>query len=104
MQFTEDLLADYWLVASGWKNLTSYPGHLNSVVLKLTPFVEYQFRVVAINAIGPSKPSKPSEYYETGGAGQLNIISFVVRRLTFSTFLQISFFPFLTVFFSTGMN
>lgn len=70
MQYTEDLLADYWLVASGWKNLTSYPGHLNSVVLQLMPFVEYQFRVVAINEIGSSKPSKPSEYYETGGAGQ----------------------------------
>ncbi|XP_066529314.1 neurofascin isoform X2 [Hoplias malabaricus] len=68
VQFTEDILADYWLIQSGWKNLTSYPGHLNSVVLKLTPFVEYQFRVIAINAIGPSRPSKPSEYYETGGA------------------------------------
>ncbi|KAF7696031.1 neurofascin isoform X1 [Silurus meridionalis] len=68
VQYTEDLLADYWLVASGWKNLTSYPGHLNSVVLKLMPFVEYQFRVVAINVIGPSRPSKPSMYYETGGA------------------------------------
>uniref|UniRef100_A0A4W4ENN9 Neurofascin-like n=1 Tax=Electrophorus electricus TaxID=8005 RepID=A0A4W4ENN9_ELEEL len=68
VQYTEDLLADYWLVPSGWKNLTSYPGHLNSVVLHLTPFVEYQFRVVAINAIGPSRPSKPSVYYQTGGA------------------------------------
>ncbi|KAK3519471.1 hypothetical protein QTP70_031299 [Hemibagrus guttatus] len=68
VQYTEDLLADYWLVASGWKNLTSYPGQLNSVMLKLTPFVEYQFRVVAINEIGASKPSKPSPYYETGGA------------------------------------
>uniref|UniRef100_A0A8B9RNW7 Neurofascin n=1 Tax=Astyanax mexicanus TaxID=7994 RepID=A0A8B9RNW7_ASTMX len=68
VQYTEDLLADYWLVQSGWKNLTSYPGHLNSVVLKLMPFVEYRFRVIAINGIGPSRPSRPSEYYETGGA------------------------------------
>ncbi|XP_072552401.1 neurofascin isoform X2 [Salminus brasiliensis] len=68
VQYTEDLLADYWLVPSGWKNLTSYPGHLNSVMLKLMPFVEYQFRVIAINGIGPSRPSKPSVYYETGGA------------------------------------
>lgn len=79
MQFTEDLLADYWLVPSGWKNLTSYPGNLNSVVLKLTPFVEYQFRVIAINGIGPSRPSKPSAYYETGGAGQSIIFTTVVR-------------------------
>ncbi|KAL6482761.1 hypothetical protein MHYP_G00076330 [Metynnis hypsauchen] len=68
VQYTEDLLADYWLVPSGWKNLTGYPGHLNSVVLKLTPFVGYQFRIIAINAIGPSRPSKQSIYYETGGA------------------------------------
>ncbi|XP_076840024.1 neurofascin isoform X1 [Brachyhypopomus gauderio] len=68
VQYTEDLLADYWLVPSGWKNLTSYPGHLNSVVLHLTPFVEYRFRVIAINSIGPSRPSKPSLYYQTGGA------------------------------------
>lgn len=78
MQYTEDLLADYWLLQSSWKNLTSYPGQLNSVVLQLMPFVEYQFRVVAINAIGPSKPSRPSAYYQTGGAGQLVIISAVV--------------------------
>lgn len=84
VQYTEDLLADYWLVPSGWKNLTSYPGQLNSVVLQLMPFVEYQFRVVAINRIGPSKPSKPSMHYQTRGAGQLVIISAVVRFLDYS--------------------
>ncbi|XP_059383537.1 neurofascin-like isoform X1 [Carassius carassius] len=68
VQYTEDLLADYWLLPSGWKNLSSYPGSLNSVILQLTPFVEYRFRVIAINGIGPSKPSWPSEYYQTGGA------------------------------------
>uniref|UniRef100_A0A8C1QEM4 Neurofascin-like n=1 Tax=Cyprinus carpio TaxID=7962 RepID=A0A8C1QEM4_CYPCA len=52
----------------GWKNLSSYPGSLNSVILQLTPFVEYRFRVIAVNGIGPSKPSWPSEYYQTGGA------------------------------------
>ncbi|XP_043079947.1 neurofascin isoform X1 [Puntigrus tetrazona] len=68
VQYTEDLLADYWLLPSGWKNLSSYPGNLNSVVLQLTPFVEYRFRVIAVNGIGPSKPSWASEYYQTGGA------------------------------------
>ncbi|XP_039507868.1 neurofascin isoform X2 [Pimephales promelas] len=68
VQYTENLLADYWLLPSGWKNLTSYPGNLNSVVLQLTPFVEYRFRVIAVNGIGPSKPSWPSAYYQTGGA------------------------------------
>ncbi|RXN11274.1 neurofascin-like isoform X1 [Labeo rohita] len=68
VQYTEDLLADYWLLPSGWKNLSSYPGNLNSVILQLTPFVEYKFRVIAVNGIGPSKPSWASEYYQTGGA------------------------------------
>uniref|UniRef100_A0A672MXQ9 Neurofascin n=1 Tax=Sinocyclocheilus grahami TaxID=75366 RepID=A0A672MXQ9_SINGR len=68
VQYTEDLLADYWLLPSGWKNLSSYPGSLNSVILQLTPFVEYRFRVITVNGIGPSKPSWPSEYYQTGGA------------------------------------
>ncbi|XP_073794878.1 neurofascin isoform X2 [Danio rerio] len=68
IQYTENLLADYWLLPSGWKNLTSYPGSLNSVILQLTPFVEYTFRVIAVNGIGPSKPSWASEYYQTGGA------------------------------------
>ncbi|XP_062870965.1 neurofascin [Trichomycterus rosablanca] len=68
VQYTEDLLADYWLIPSAWMNLTSYPGQLNSVILQLRPFVEYQFRVIAINALGSSKPSKPSMNYQTGGA------------------------------------
>ncbi|XP_051516802.1 neurofascin-like isoform X2 [Myxocyprinus asiaticus] len=68
VQYSEDLLADYWLIPSGWRNLTSYPGNLNSVILQLTPFVEYRFRVIAVNGIGPSKPSWPSVYYQTGGA------------------------------------
>uniref|UniRef100_A0A672PVS1 Neurofascin n=1 Tax=Sinocyclocheilus grahami TaxID=75366 RepID=A0A672PVS1_SINGR len=61
-------IKDYWLLPSSWKNLSSYPGSLNSVILQLTPFVEYRFRVIAVNGIGPSKPSWPSEYYQTGGA------------------------------------
>ncbi|XP_018614178.1 neurofascin homolog (chicken) a isoform X11 [Scleropages formosus] len=51
-----------------WQNLSSYPGDLNSVVLQLSPYVNYQFRVIAINAIGPSRPSRPSPRYQTSGA------------------------------------
>lgn len=80
VQYAEDILADYWLIPSGWKNLTTYPGQLSSVVLPLRPFVEYQFRVIAVNALGSSKPSKPSMNYQTGGAGQLGIITAVVRH------------------------
>lgn len=81
VQYTEDLLADYWLLPSGWKNLSSYPGNLNSVILQLTPFVEYRFRVIAVNGIGPSKPSWPSEYYQTGGAGRSLFYSILVQNL-----------------------
>uniref|UniRef100_A0A667XSZ6 Neurofascin homolog (chicken) a n=1 Tax=Myripristis murdjan TaxID=586833 RepID=A0A667XSZ6_9TELE len=45
-----------------WQNLTSFPGHLNSVILQLAPFVNYQFRVIAINTEGQSEPSRPSEF------------------------------------------
>nr|XP_015198172.1 PREDICTED: neurofascin isoform X19 [Lepisosteus oculatus] len=51
-----------------WKNLSIYPGNLNSVLLQLSPFINYQFRVIAINAIGASRPSRPSQRYQTSGA------------------------------------
>lgn len=53
-----------------WRNLSTYPGHLNSVILQLAPFVNYQFRVIAINAVGQSQPSGPSPRYKTSGAGE----------------------------------
>ncbi|XP_039901247.1 neurofascin homolog (chicken) a isoform X14 [Simochromis diagramma] len=51
-----------------WQNLSSYPGDLNSVILQLAPFVNYQFRVIAINSVGQSDPSRPSPRYKTTGA------------------------------------
>ncbi|XP_039605039.1 neurofascin homolog (chicken) a isoform X16 [Polypterus senegalus] len=63
VQYEEDL----W-ERGKWKNLTSYPGNLNSVILPLSPYVNYQFRVIAINEIGASRPSRPSERYRTSGA------------------------------------
>ncbi|XP_055016121.1 neurofascin homolog (chicken) a isoform X3 [Boleophthalmus pectinirostris] len=50
-----------------WRNLSSYPGDHNSVILQLAPFVNYHFRVVAINGVGPSEPSRPSPRYKTSG-------------------------------------
>ncbi|KAL2104019.1 hypothetical protein ACEWY4_000887 [Coilia grayii] len=57
-----------WWFPSAWKNLTSYPGNLNSVVLQLSPYLSYRFRIIAINGIGQSQPSRATEYYQTGGA------------------------------------
>ncbi|XP_071351347.1 neurofascin homolog (chicken) a isoform X3 [Trachinotus anak] len=51
-----------------WQNLSSYPGDLNSVILQLAPFVNYQFRVIAINSVGQSQPSRSSPRYKTSGA------------------------------------
>ncbi|XP_067244274.1 neurofascin homolog (chicken) a isoform X5 [Chanodichthys erythropterus] len=51
-----------------WQNLSIYDGNLNSVNLQLSPFVNYQFRVIAINAVGQSQPSHPSSRYQTSGA------------------------------------
>ncbi|XP_072305202.1 neurofascin [Eucyclogobius newberryi] len=58
---------DDWLPWK-WKNLSSYPGNLNSVILHLIPFTYYEFRVVAINEIGPSRPSRASSRFQSSGA------------------------------------
>ncbi|MED6237154.1 hypothetical protein ATANTOWER_019830, partial [Ataeniobius toweri] len=51
-----------------WQDLSSFPGDLNSVILQLDPYVNYQFRVIAINSVGRSQPSWPSPRYKTSGA------------------------------------
>ncbi|XP_074781553.1 neurofascin isoform X6 [Athene noctua] len=51
-----------------WHNHSRYPGSVNSAVLSLSPYVNYQFRVIAVNDVGSSVPSVPSERYQTSGA------------------------------------
>ncbi|KGL95930.1 Neurofascin, partial [Charadrius vociferus] len=51
-----------------WHNHSRYPGSINSAVLSLSPYVNYQFRVIAVNDVGSSLPSVPSERYQTNGA------------------------------------
>ncbi|XP_059806227.1 neurofascin-like [Hypanus sabinus] len=51
-----------------WHNLTRIPGNINSAVLQLAPYMNYQFRVIAVNEVGEGAPSVPSERYQTTGA------------------------------------
>uniref|UniRef100_A0A3B4AK83 Neurofascin n=1 Tax=Periophthalmus magnuspinnatus TaxID=409849 RepID=A0A3B4AK83_9GOBI len=55
---------DDWLPWK-WRNLSSYPGNLNSVILHLIPFTYYEFRVIAVNEIGPSRPSRSSSRFQS---------------------------------------
>ncbi|XP_027726964.1 neurofascin isoform X2 [Vombatus ursinus] len=51
-----------------WHSHSKHPGSVNSAVLQLSPYVNYQFRVIAVNDVGSSHPSQPSERYRTSGA------------------------------------
>ncbi|XP_009877400.1 PREDICTED: neurofascin [Apaloderma vittatum] len=63
VQFEEDRLQP-----GVWHNHSRYPGSVNSAELSLSPYVNYQFRVIAVNDVGSSLPSVPSERYQTNGA------------------------------------
>nr|XP_020858645.1 neurofascin isoform X1 [Phascolarctos cinereus] len=51
-----------------WHSHSKHSGSVNSAVLQLSPYVNYQFRVIAVNDVGSSHPSQPSERYRTSGA------------------------------------
>lgn len=48
-----------------WHNLTEVPGTKTTAHLKLSPYVHYTFRVLALNGVGFSRPSYPSRVYKT---------------------------------------
>ncbi|XP_071374139.1 neuronal cell adhesion molecule-like isoform X17 [Centroberyx affinis] len=52
-----------------WHNLTEVPGTKTTARLKLSPYVHYTFRVLALNAVGLSHPSFPSRMYKTNPSG-----------------------------------
>ncbi|XP_024911947.1 neuronal cell adhesion molecule isoform X1 [Cynoglossus semilaevis] len=51
-----------------WHNLTEVPGTKTTAHLKLSPYVHYTFRVLALNAVGFSRPSFPSRVFKTDPA------------------------------------
>ncbi|KAJ8374119.1 hypothetical protein SKAU_G00046990 [Synaphobranchus kaupii] len=51
-----------------WHNLTEVPGTKTTAHLKLSPYVHYAFRVLAVNWVGTSQPSYPSRQYKTDPA------------------------------------
>ncbi|GAB0194408.1 neural cell adhesion molecule L1-like protein [Grus japonensis] len=48
-----------------WQELTRALGNDTTALLSLAPYMNYQFRVVSVNAVGRSQPSKPSLRYAT---------------------------------------
>ncbi|XP_045893916.1 neuronal cell adhesion molecule-like [Micropterus dolomieu] len=48
-----------------WHNLTEVPGTKTTAHLKLSPYVHYTFRVLALNAVNFSRPSFPSRVFKT---------------------------------------
>nr|XP_043891435.1 neuronal cell adhesion molecule-like isoform X18 [Solea senegalensis] len=48
-----------------WHNLTEVPGTKTTAHLKLSAYIHYTFRVLALNAVGFSRPSSPSKIYKT---------------------------------------
>lgn len=48
-----------------WKELQKAPGNQATAELALHGHLNYQFRVYAVNAVGPGPPSEPTERYKT---------------------------------------
>ncbi|TKS77446.1 L1-like protein Close -like protein of L1 Processed neural cell adhesion molecule [Collichthys lucidus] len=52
-----------------WRELQKVPGNQATAELALHGHLNYQFRVYAVNVVGPGPPSEPTERYKTPPAG-----------------------------------
>lgn len=56
-----------------WHHQAEVSGTQTTAQLKLSPYVNYSFRVMAENSIGRSLPSEASEQYQTKAAGKAGL-------------------------------
>lgn len=76
----------FWVLKRGTMSFMPVPevvgGHrLTATVIDLSPWVEYEFRVLASNTIGTGEPSKPSKQARTKGT-----CMYCMKRKTFPYF------------------
>lgn len=69
-----------------WHHQAEVSGTQTTAELKLSPFVNYSFRVLAVNSIGRSLPSEASEQYLTKAAGKAKMTD--VKQTTMLLFYR----------------
>ena len=62
-----------------WHHQTEVPGAQTTAQLKLSPYVNYSFRVMAVNSLGRSLPSEASEQYLTKAAGKAGLLWYEIK-------------------------
>lgn len=68
----EDTMHD----AGVWHHQTKVSGAETTAQLTLSPYVNYSFRVMAVNSFGKSLPSETSEPYLTKPAGNTELLKY----------------------------
>ncbi|KAF7250838.1 Contactin-5 [Varanus komodoensis] len=71
----------------GWQTVKTVPENISgdmesAMAVELNPWVEYEFRVVAMNKIGTGDPSAPSRVIQTKEAGMFLLARLLVRWST----------------------
>lgn len=72
-EFVVEYEESHW-EAGRWRELQKVAGNQATAELFLQGNLNYQFRVYAVNAIGPGPPSEPTERYQTSPVGEIRFI------------------------------